>query len=666
MVHVPLLEEVAVIAGIAVMVSVVLSRFRVPTVTGLLATGALVGPNALGLVTNQEDIEILAEVGVVLLLFTIGLEFSLARLGAIFRTVALGGAIQVAGTIAVVVAIATALGFPVRPSIFFGFVFALSSTAVVLRGLAERRELDAPHGRFIVGTLIFQDVLVVPMVLLVPVLASDGSASEALIGVAWALGKAVVVVVMFLIVARAAVPWLLKMVDATRNREVFVLAVLAICIGTAWATAQTGLSLALGAFLGGMVVADTEFRHRAMGDMLPLRDVFVSVFFVSLGMFFDAALFVQNWHVILMLTFGFVVVKGAIATLAAMMMKFPPRAAWLAGVGLAQFGEFGFVLLRLGQAEGVMQGSEIDLLLNAGIISMFLTPLLVRMAPHVTAGEKMLMPLSRLLGERGFEESEGETPQHSHVVVVGYGVAGKLIVETLTRVGLDYVGIELNAEAVREAQEQGYNIHYADATSDETLEHVHVADARAVLVLINDPSASIRVVQTIRRANPTVPVFLRTRYFAEVSTGMTAGASVVIAEEIEGAVETLASVLGLLGYDQQTIRQEVDTSRRDTMKTARGADDLAGHPILLGSSVRVETLLIAPGSRFANATLADLRLREETGATVVGLQRGSELRSHVLPDDTFHIEDLLIVVGDVAALRLVREYARPDSTETTG
>jgi len=177
MVHVPLLEEVAVIAGIAVLVSVVLSRFRVPTVTGLLATGALVGPNALGFVTNQEDIEVFSEVGVVLLLFTIGLEFSLARLGAIFRTVALGGAIQVVGTIAVVVAVATALGFPVRASIFFGFVFALSSTAVVLRGLSERRELDAPHGRFIVGTLIFQDVLVVPMVLLVPVLASDGGVS---------------------------------------------------------------------------------------------------------------------------------------------------------------------------------------------------------------------------------------------------------------------------------------------------------------------------------------------------------------------------------------------------------------------------------------------------------------------------------------------------------
>ncbi|MEZ4462769.1 MAG: cation:proton antiporter [bacterium] len=592
MVHVPLLEEVAVIAGISVLVSVVLSRFGVPAVTGLLATGALIGPNAVGLVTNRADIEILSEVGVVLLLFTIGLEFSLERLKAIFKTVALGGAFQVAGTMAATIAVAMWAGFDLRQSIFFGFVFALSSTAVVLRGLSERRELDAPHGRFIVGTLLFQDVLVVPMVLLVPVLASAGGVSEALLGVGMAMGKAILVVAAFLVVARTVVPRVLGWVDATRNREVFVLAVLAICIGTAWATAQTGLSLALGAFLGGMVVADTQYRHRAMGDMLPLRDVFVSVFFVSLGMFFDARLFVENWQTVLLLTAGFVLAKGFVATLAAAVMKFPPRAAWLAGVGLAQFGEFGFVLLRMGQAEGLVPAAQLDPLLNAGIISMFLTPLLVRLAPHVSAGERLLSPLARVLGERGFDEP-GAHAMHNHVVVVGYGVAGRLVVETLKRLGIDYVGLELNAESVREAQKHGLNIHYADATSDETLESVHVPGARAVVVLINDPSASIRVVEAIRRTSATVPVLLRTRYFAEVSTGEDAGASIVVAEEIEGAIESLSLVLGTLGLDSDTIRHEIDVTRQETMVSSRKSDG-PGVAIVAGTAIRVETLVVAP------------------------------------------------------------------------
>lgn len=661
MVHVPLLEEVAVISGIAVLVSVVLSRFRVPAVTGLLATGALVGPNGLALVTNRADIELLSEVGVVLLLFTIGLEFSLSRLGAIFRTVALGGLLQVAGTMAATVGVAIAMGVPTRPAIFLGFIFALSSTAVVLRGLAERRELDAPHGRFIVGTLIFQDILVVPMVLLVPVLASEGGASEALTGVALALGKALVVVAVFLGLARTLVPRILTWVDATRNREVFVLAVLAVCIGTAWATAQTGLSLALGAFLGGMVVADTQFRHRAMGDMLPLRDVFVSVFFVSLGMFLDFGMFAEHWKLIGGLAAGFVLAKGAVATFAALVMRFPARAAWLAGVGLAQFGEFGFVLLRLGQSEGVIEASLADPLLNAGILSMLLTPLMVRVAPHVTAGERLLAPLSRLMGERGFEpEQVGELKDH--VVVVGFGVAGKLVVEALRRLGHPYVGLELNAESVFAAQAEGFNVHYADATSDEALEHVHVAHARAVIVLINDPSASIRVVEAIRRSSASVPVFLRTRYFVEVEVGTRAGATWVISEEVEGAVESLASVLGALGHDRQTIQEVLTESRQDTM----GAADRehGSRPLVAGMDVRVETYMVAHDSQLHGASLKSLGLRDRTGATVVALKRGGDLSSFVDPDRPFEAGDLLVVVGDQEALTRFRRFARTDSAST--
>jgi CPA2 family monovalent cation:H+ antiporter-2 len=395
--HVPLLDELAIVAALAVAVTVLLARFKLPTVAGLLLAGALLGPFGLRLVSSVHAIEVLAEVGVVLLLFSIGLEFSLERLRDILRQVALGGALQVGLTTGVTALIAVALGQPVGRGVFYGFAFALSSTAIVLRALSERRELDAPHGKFIVGTLIFQDLCVVPMVLIVPLLGASGPVGEAAVSIGVALGKAALVVVGTVLVARFVVPKILGWVDASRSREVFLLAILALCIGTAWLTSMVGLSLALGAFLGGMVVADTEYSHRAMGDILPLRDAFVSVFFVSLGMLFDVRVVAAQPLLVGGLLAGFLLAKGLLATFAAMAMRFPSRVAWLAGVGLAQFGEFGFVLSRLAQSSGVVDEADVSPLLAAGIASMFLTPLFVRAAPHITAGERLLAPLERLI-----------------------------------------------------------------------------------------------------------------------------------------------------------------------------------------------------------------------------------------------------------------------------
>ena len=408
--HIPLLDELAVIAALAVAATVLLSKLRLPTVAGLLFAGALLGPYGFGLVTSVDAIEVLAEVGVVLLLFSIGLEFSLARLRDIFRQVALGGSLQVGLTIA---------GDRRRRGrrsasrsgrgVFYGFVFALSSTAIVLRALGRapraRRAARPLHRRHadLPGPLRGPDGADRPAAR--PAAAQPGDAA---IGIALALGKAALVVVGTVVVARFVVPRVLGWVDASRSREVFLLAILALCIGTAWLTSLAGLSLALGAFLGGMVVADTEYGHRAMGDMLPLRDAFVSVFFVSLGMLFDV-------QVVLgaaaagraRCSLGFVVAKGLLATLAALAMRFPARVAWLAGVGLAQFGEFGFVLARLGESQRRGRRRRRSRpLLAAGIASMFLTPLLVRVAPHITAGERLLAPLERLIGVRSIDEAD--------------------------------------------------------------------------------------------------------------------------------------------------------------------------------------------------------------------------------------------------------------------
>ncbi len=661
--QVPLLDELAIVAALGVAVTVILSRLRLPTVAGLLAAGALVGPFGLRLTTSVHAIEVLAEVGVVLLLFSIGLEFSLARLRDLFRQVALGGVIQVGLTTLVTMGVVVALGEPVGLGVLYGFVFALSSTAIVLRALAERRELDAPHGRFIVGTLIFQDLCVVPMVLIVPLLGAATPAGDAAIDVAIAMAKAGAVVVGTVAVARFVVPTVLGWVDAAHSREVFLLAILGLCIGTAWLTSLAGLSLALGAFLGGMVVADTEYGHRAMGEILPLRDAFVSVFFVSLGMLFDVRVVADQPLLVLALLAGFLVAKGLLATVAAMVMRFPARVAWLAGVGLAQFGEFGFVLTRLAEDSGVIEAAAVPPLLAAGIASMFLTPLLVRVAPHITAGERLLAPLERLIGVRAIDEAD-ETPAgaralNDHVIVVGFGLAGRLVGRTLRDAGVPFVVLELNPDTVRKSRETSLPVFYGDAASEEALRHAHVARARMIVLLMNDPQAARRVVDTVQRVAPGVPVVMRTRYLSERDGLVALGARDVVAEEVEGAIEIVSRVMRAVEVPRNEIdlqirklRTETQTSERkqtvprSRIGQVRGLDEM-----------KIECARVHERSAVVGESPVSLRLRTVTGALVVGMRRGDRLLEDPDPTQTFEAGDVVYFVGTGDSLgRAVRLF----------
>lgn len=650
--HLPIVDDLARIAALSVVVIVVLSRLRLPAVAGLLLTGVVAGPYGARLVKSIDAIEVLAEIGVVLLLFSIGLEFSVSRLKTLFRRVALGGLLQVGITTAVVTAAAQALGEPPRRAIFFGFVFALSSTAIVLRALMERQELDAPHGRFIVGTLIFQDLAIVPMALTIPLLANASGPGEVVLDVLAAFGEALFAAVVTLVMARLIVPRLLGWVDAIRSREVFLLAIVGICLGTAWLTSLAGLSLALGAFLGGIAVASTDFGHRAMGDMGPLRDGFVSLFFVSVGMLFDPQVVLERPAVVLLALSGFMVLKGFLATIAALIMRFPARVAWLSGVGLAQFGEFGFVLAQIGQSSGLVTADQVAPVVAAGIISMFATPLLVRLAPHITAGERLLEPLGRLLGARSIEPAgAGAAPRRAHVVVVGFGVAGRMLAGALRRLDVEHVVLELNAETVREGKAAGHPIFYGDATSEEVLGHAHAAHAKAIVLLINDPRAVERILDVVARVAPGVPALARSRYLLDRDRLHGLGAEEVVADEVEGGVEVLARVLRRLEAPRNVIDEQVEAAREGLQGASRSAviprKTLEQSAL---SAIKVESLLVRAGAPIVGATLAGLNLRAETGATVVAIRRGERLIEDVRATEPLEGGDVLYLVGTRAAV----------------
>ncbi len=348
---------------------------------------------------------------------------------------------------------------------------------------------------------------------------------------------------------------------AGRSRELFLLTVAAVLAATAWVSSLAGLSMALGAFLAGLMLADTEFRHRALGDIIPFRDLLTSLFFLSLGMMADGGVILTEPFRVTAIVAALVIGKGVIGMLAAVAMRFPARVAWLAGAGLAQFSEFGFVLLGVGAGAGLVGQDEVRVLVAGGVVSMLVTPLVMRAAPHLSAGQVVLRPLERLLGARGIDEQPPAAIQ-DHVVLVGYGVAGRVVARALLDAGVRFVVLELNAETVRAASEAGEPVYYADAAHPEALRHARLPDARALVLLINDPDAVHRIVAAANECAPRVPVLVRTRYLADRADLSALGATDVVVDEVEAGIEVLTRVLRRLGLRDPDLTSAVERAHR--------------------------------------------------------------------------------------------------------
>jgi CPA2 family monovalent cation:H+ antiporter-2 len=556
------LQELGVVLGVAVGVVLALSHLRLPTIAGLLAAGALIGPGGLGLVHDAARITVLAEIGVVLLLFSIGLEFSLARLKRLWRVLLLGGGLQVGLTTLGVLAGALALGVPVARGVFFGFLVALSSTAIVLRALTERHEVDAPHGRLIIGALIFQDLCVVPMMLVIPLLAGQRGGAGALLGV---LAKAVLLVLATMLLGRTVVPRLLKDVAATRRREVFILAVLGLCVGIAWLSSLAGLSLALGAFLAGIALADGDYGHQALADVLPLRETLSSFFFISMGMLMDVRVLMERPLLVAALVVGVVVLKALVGAVSAMVMHFPPWVAVLAGLGLAQIGEFSFVLAHAGAQAGLLSAGEQRVFITMSVLTMLVTPVALHFGPRLAAGAAHLKRLEALIGAHGphhLEDSHSDGLT-DHYIIGGLGTAGRLVTRALRESQLPHVCIDLDPDVVSEARRRGESLYYGDITSAEILERAGIHRARALVLLLDDPLGAARAVSAARRLHAHVPILVRVQRLGDIADLRERGASEVLAGELETALEAVSRVLRSADLQEEVVVRLLETLRRD-------------------------------------------------------------------------------------------------------
>jgi len=639
----PLLLDITLVFALAVLAALAGHRLRLPLPAGLLLVGVLAGPDLLGLVRAPHEIEQLSEIGVVLLLFVIGLEISLADLAQLRRPFLVGGGLQFAGTTLVAALLLAGMGLPWNQGIYLGFTAALSSTAIVLRLLQERSELDSPHGRAALACLIFQDVAVVPVMLLAPLLAgataSSHSPGDLLLRTA-AVG-------LFLLLAwRWGVPWLLGRITATRSREAFLLGVVALCLGIALLTHAAGLSLALGAFLAGLILAESDFSHQAASVVLPFRDIFLSLFFVSTGMLLDLDHLMAHPGQILLLTLAVLALKPVLAALSTLALGLPLRPAVQAGLALGQVGEFSLVAARVGVGAGLLAAGHFQAVLSITVLSMLATPLLVaagpRLAQWLTAG-----PLGRRWDRP--ESANDERPRREgHVLIVGYGVTGRNLARTCRLSGVPYLVLDLNAATVREARAAGEPIEYGDATQEGILLHADAHRARAIVVVVNDPAGVRRIVELARRVAPSAYLLVRSRYLVEVEPLLVLGADDVIADELEMSVEVFSRVLARMLVPREEIKRLIDEVRGEWRRMARSLSREATSPPvhqveLPGYATR--TLRLAPDSPLAGQSIAQSRLRQGHGITVLAVSREGTTTANPPGDFVLRAGDVLFVIG---------------------
>jgi len=537
------LRDLVIILTAAVTVVALLRRLNVPSIAGFIIAGIVVGPYALGLVEDLHQVEVLAELGVVLLLFGIGLELSLDRIRRLWRPIIQSGSLQVVGTVLVVLALSVLFGQGVRTGLALGFIIAVSSTAIVLRGLSTRGELETPHGRLALGILVFQDLCVVPMVLIIPVLGDSGDGANV-----WGpLLLAAAVIAGTLGAARLVVPRFLDMIARTRQRDLFVLSVFLICLGTACLVSSVGVSLALGGFLAGLVVSGSRYREQAFADLVPLRDVLSSVFFVSIGMMLDIQNIIRDLLPILGLFTAIIVGKYVIIFLTASVMRLPLRVGILTAGSLSQVGEFSFVLLLATRGTGLLEDPLAGNLTVAIILSMLVTPFGLAMGPHLASGMGKLTPLTRLLQVRTTEEMSETRPLQDHVIIAGYGLTGQTLAGALAELDVRYIIVDINTENVRDAVRRGEPACFGDVTSAEVLDHLGVADAGQFVIAINDPDATARATRAARRAAPDLRITVRTAYDIDVDRLKEAGATQVVTAETAAAGVITGLVTGNVG-----------------------------------------------------------------------------------------------------------------------
>ncbi|MDH4187711.1 MAG: cation:proton antiporter [Nitrospira sp.] len=650
------LANLLVIFTVSIAVVFVFHQFRLPSIAGFLVAGALIGPHGLNLISDIGTVQVLAEMGVVLLLFTIGIEFSLVQMASLRRLMFLAAPIQVGGVLLITWLGALFFGLSWRQGLFWGFLFSLSSTAIVLKTLAERGDNDSIHGRATIGILVFQDLAVVPMMLLMPILANPSDGGGLAIG--FTLGKSILVVGAVIAAAWYLVPKLLEHIVRSRSRELFLLTIIVLCLGIAWLTSLGGLSLALGAFIAGLVISESEYSHQAMAEVLPFRDSFNSLFFVSIGILMDWRVLFEHPLPVAGLLVTILLVKFIAGAGAVLLADVPPRSAIMVGIALAQVGEFSFLLAQQGQESGLLQRDPYQVFLAVSVLSMIVTPFLMQWSPHLARRVEAWQRLRHWMPSRTIAhalQAEGKQIKiKDHVIIVGYGLNGRNLARVLGETEIPYLALDLDGDTVKRESKHGVPVYYGDATNPNVLRHMKVEDAKVLVVAISDPFITRRTVQVAKGLNPKLHVVVRTRYLRELEELHQLGADDVVPEEFETSIEIFALVLRTYNLPQDYVMRKAEQVRREGYALLRRSElpELAHH--LRGGTLtdaKVETCRIDDDSPARGKTLAEISLRPRTGASVIAWTRAGVTQSNPSEKTRLMAGDIVVLLGSRAQIR---------------
>ncbi len=640
------LKSLIIILGVAAVVVFALHRLKVPSIVGFLLAGMLLGPHGLKFIQDLDTIQTFAEIGVILLLFTIGLEFSLSRFLKMRLEVFGIGGLYVLITVGMTSLISYQWLKDTNTAIFTGFLVSLSSTVIVMKLLSERAETDTPHGRISIGILIFQDLCVVLFMLLIPIMSGGRGIDELIL----TFGKAIAIIAIVLLSARWVVPNLLHQIVRTRSRELFVITILILCFGTAFLTSEFGLSLALGAFLAGLVISESEYAHEATSAILPFRDSFNGLFFISVGMLMDTSFFINNLMLVLSLVGGIILLKSLSGFLSMYLLRRPLRTSIQSSINLAQVGEFSFVLAVAGLAAGVISNEVYQVFLSASVLTMLLTPFIMQVSPFISSrlsSQKLLKRLERIKELSGLEDFPKK--RKDHVIIIGFGLNGRNLARVLKEADISYVALELNTDTVRDMRKGGEPIYYGDGTKIEVLHRLGVKTARILVIAISDPASCRNIVQITRKENPELFIIARTRYTAEVDDLFKLGADDVIPEEFETSIEIFSRVLSQYQMSRNVISNSIDMIRKDGYRLLRQAGVSTRKHLLekhaVFSHVDIETFTIYPNSPVSGKSIKDLGFRSKTGATIIAVERNNQMHTVLDPGFTFKIGDIVFITG---------------------
>jgi K+:H+ antiporter len=615
------LLELAMLFALCVGGAVAVHRMRLPPVVAFLVTGAVVGPHSLAIVQHEEMVRQLAEVGVVVLLFTVGVELPFGQMVRLRRAILVGGGLQIGATIAVCAGLCIAFGIAWQQAVFLGFLLSLSSTAAVTKILTDQGEFATPHGRTAVGICLAQDLAVVPMILVLPLLGGGGGGEGSVV---WSMLRS-----FGLLLATAAVAWLLAprifdLVARTRSRELFVLTLATLCLSLAAATAHFGMSLALGAFLAGILVADSDYHHEAMAEVQPFRDALSSLFFVSIGMLFDWHTIAESPGIVLAALIAVLGGKAIVVLGSARAVGLPFWFQVRTASTMAQVGEFSFVLVGVAGSGGMLPQRVEKVFLVVAVLSIAATPLLYGLG-------KFLARRARGGGDAG---RSGDSGARDHAVLVGFGPTGQAVAGGLRNLGIAFTAIEMNAATVRSWKQRGFPILLGDST-------------RVPVLAINDGDAARRTARLARKLAPQIHVIARATYLAEVALLHQDGAQEVVPQELETSVEILARVLRRFLVTDDEVGRQIRVVR-DAAGIHKEAAPAYSHVERIGEfvpGIGIAIHRVVAGAEVAGRALAEAGVRRRTGCSVIAVRRGNDNLPIVEPDTVMAAGDIVVLIG---------------------